>query len=144
MDLLHRIELWGSKHHPKWVDIFRIALGIFLIIRGIQFPQQMEVVLRKLPFMSFGSFSLIMLEHYIIFAHLVGGFLLVVGVLTRFACLVQIPILLGAIFFVNSSYGDLWHPFSELYISVLVFFMLIYFLIVGNGGFSLYKYFAEE
>ena len=64
--------------------------------------------------------------------------MLVLGMLTRFACLIQIPILLGAIIFVNSSEG-LWQPFSELWLSILVLLLLFYFLIIGNGPWSFYK-----
>jgi hypothetical protein len=56
------------------------------------------------------------------------------GVLTRFACLIQIPILLGAIFFVNT---DLYRPFSALLLPVVTLLLLIVFLIVGNGKWQL-------
>ncbi|HMH34800.1 MAG TPA: DoxX family membrane protein, partial [Puia sp.] len=83
-----------------------------------------------------------MLGNYIAFSHLLGGFLLILGLLTRFACLLQIPILLGAIIFINSS-GDVLKPFSELALSILVLLLLIYFLIVGNGPWS-FKLAAED
>jgi putative oxidoreductase len=81
---------------------------------------------------SFGSFSVVMLSNYVAFAHLLGGALLTLGLLTRFACLLQIPILLGAVFLVNAT-GNFLQPFSELYLSILVLLLLVYFLIVGNG-----------
>ena len=65
------------------------------------------------------------------------------GVFTRFACLIQIPILPGAILFVNSS-GDLWTPYSELYLSILVLALLIYFLVAGNGPISLARFLVED
>ena len=40
---------------------------------------------------SFGSFSYILAGHYAVFAHILGGILLTFGVLTRFACIIQIP-----------------------------------------------------
>jgi uncharacterized membrane protein YphA (DoxX/SURF4 family) len=144
MDILHRLEFWGDRHHPRWMDIVRIALGIFLIVKGIQFPQQMSAVLSKLPNdLSGNSFLIVLLGHYVLFGHLMGGILLVLGVFTRFACLIQIPILLGAILFINARSGELWKPYSELYLSLLVLALLIYFLIVGNGAFSVAKYLEE-
>src|SRR4051812_29904194 len=99
MNIIQRLEHWGDHHHPKWIDILRVALGVFLIYKGIDFLRNMSSMMsfmsNRLP--SFGSFSLIMLGHYIVFAHLLGGFLLVLGLLTRFACLIQIPVLLGAV-----------------------------------------------
>jgi uncharacterized membrane protein YphA (DoxX/SURF4 family) len=50
--------------------------------------------------------------------------------LTRFACLINIPILLGAVFFVNTT---LYRPFPEVLVSILILLMLILFLVVGNG-----------
>ena len=87
---------------------------------------------------SFGSFTLMLVGHVIAFAHILGGVLLVLGMLTRFACLIQIPVLLGAIIFVNAKQG-IWTPFSELWLSILVLLLLIYFLVIGNGPWSFYK-----
>jgi len=144
MDLLHRIEFWGDRHHPKWMDIVRILLGIFLCIKGLQFPQQTSMLLSKMPNqLSGNSFLIVLLSHYVLFGHLMGGILLILGVFTRFACILQIPILLGAIIFINAS-RDLWQPYSELYLSVLVLLLLIYFLIVGNGTWSVAKYLSDE
>jgi putative oxidoreductase len=144
MNYLQRLEYWGDRHHPKWVDIIRIALGIFLCYKGFEFLNNMSTMLTLMSRnMSFGSFTLVLLGHYIVFAHLVGGFLLAIGVLTRFACLIQIPILIGAIIFINTS-PDMWQPFSELLISILVLVLLIYFLIAGNGQWSFSDYLYGE
>ncbi|HEV8507329.1 MAG TPA: DoxX family membrane protein, partial [Chitinophagaceae bacterium] len=83
----------------------------------------------------FGSFTIMLLVTGIAFAHLLGGFLLVLGLLTRFACILQIPILIGAIVLNNSS-GNVFKPFSELTLSILILLLLVYFLIVGNGPWS--------
>lgn len=136
MNMLHRFEVWGDTHHPKYMDIVRIALGIFLIFKGVDFLRHMgimsDLITRSL---SFGSFFVIMLGHYIVFAHIIGGILLALGLLTRFACLIQIPILLGAIIFINFT-GDTFRPYSEIILSIVVLLLLIYFLIAGNGPWS--------
>lgn len=142
MNLLQRLEHWGDRHHPKWLDILRIALGIFLCYKGIEFLTNDRMVTNLISNrVSFGDFTLMLLEHYIVFAHIVGGFLLALGLLTRFACLIQIPILLGAIIFVHSS--DTLRPYSELLLSIVVLLLLIYFLIVGNGPWS-YDWFVNR
>ena len=143
MDFLHRVEHWGDPHHPRWVDIVRIALGVFLCIKGIQFPGQASAVMQKMPsFLSSDYFFLSMLQYYVLFAHLLGGIFLIGGVFVRFACLIQIPILIGAIIFINTSINS-WSPFSELSISIVVLLLLFYFMIVGNGRLSLAKYLRE-
>ncbi len=144
MNYLKRIEYWGDHHHPKWVDIIRIALGLFLMWKGKEFVENMSVMLDLMSSkISFNSFTMVLLGHYIVFAHLLGGFLLVIGVLVRFACLIQIPILLGAIFFINSA-ENVFRPFSELYLTILVLLLLIYFLIAGNGVISFNLFAAQD
>jgi uncharacterized membrane protein YphA (DoxX/SURF4 family) len=73
---------------------------------------------------------MMLLGHYIVFAHVVGGFLLVLGILTRFACIIQIPILMGAVVFLSNQ---MMQPYSQLLLTILVLILLIVFLIVGNG-----------
>jgi putative oxidoreductase len=135
MNYLQRVEFWGDHHHPKWLDLLRIALGVFLCFKGIEFAKNMDLVedmmTHKVPF---SSFMLMLLSHYILFAHIMGGFLLAVGLLTRFACVVQIPVLIGAIIFINASM--LW-PFSEIFLSLLILILLVYFLVIGGGPWSL-------
>ncbi len=136
MNVIQRLGHWGDTHHPRWVDILRILLGVFLVYKGIEFLEDMSSMMNLLSSrFSFGSFSLLLLGHYVVFAHLLGGVLLVLGILTRFACIIQLPVLLGAIIFVNAEQG-LWQPFSELWLSVLVFLLLVYFLIAGDGPWS--------
>jgi putative oxidoreductase len=143
MNALQRLGHWGDMHHPRWMDIVRVLLGIFLCYKGIEFLQDMSGTVNLLANnFSFGSFALLLLGHYIVFAHLLGGVLLVFGILTRFACLIQLPVLLGAIILVNAKQG-LWQPFSELWLSVLVFLLLGYFLIAGDGPWSFSRVAAE-
>lgn len=133
MDLLHRIGHWGDTHHPKWVDFIRIALGIFLCYKGFDYLNNLGVLNSLIAAnTSFDSLGILLLGHYIVFAHLVGGFLLVLGMLTRFACLIQIPILIGAVIFINTSDG-IFRPYSELLLSILILLLLCYFLVAGNG-----------
>ncbi|HRO70099.1 MAG TPA: DoxX family protein [Chitinophagaceae bacterium] len=136
MDLLHRLEYWGDRHHPRWMDIVRIALGIFLIYKGIDFLRNMGDLITLMSIKtSFGEFSYILIGHLVVFAHIMGGIFIALGVLTRFACLMQIPILLGAVFLINRP-GGMAEPYSELLISLVVLLLLFYFLIAGNGPLS--------
>ncbi len=137
MNYVQRLEQWGDTHHPKWIDLLRIILGIFLVFKGIEFANSMSSVLNVMSTQTpFDGFLLILLYHYLVFAHLLGGVLLALGILTRFACLIQIPVLIGAINFVNLS-PEVVRPFSELFLSILVLLLLGYFLIIGSGPWSL-------
>lgn len=143
MNILQKIEFWGDHHHPKWLGLIRITLGIFLCYKGIDFLQNMGTLMGLMPVnVAFDSLMYIVLGHYVVFAHIVGGLLITIGLFTRFACLLQIPILLTAVIFVNTK-GEMMRPYSELFLSVIILFLLIYFLIVGNGPWS-YEIAAEE
>lgn len=76
------------------------------------------------------------LLHYVALAHFVGGLLLVIGLLTRLAALVQVPILAGAVFIVHREDG-LFALGQSLEFSALVLFLLIVITISGGGPLSL-------
>jgi uncharacterized membrane protein YphA (DoxX/SURF4 family) len=136
MNFLRRIELWGNRHHPKWLDIIRIALGLFLCYKGIDVYLNMSEITKTMAeHAPFSSFTFLMAAQYAAFAHVIGGILLALGLFTRIACLIQIPVILGAIIFVTSNH-DMLRPYSELFLSILILLLLIYFLIVGNGPLS--------
>jgi putative oxidoreductase len=138
------MELWGDTHHPKWLDFVRIALGIFLCYKGVDFLMNMSQIQGMLSSrLSFGDFAVFMVAHFVSFAHIAGGFLLVIGVLTRFACIIQIPILLGAVILINFS-REVFQPYSEIVLSIVVLLLLIFFLIVGNGPLSVHLPTDEE
>jgi len=142
MNQLQRLEHWGEAHHPKYVDILRMGLGVFLIFKGVEFAGNMSMIPELLSDqVPFSSFMLILLSHYIIFAHIMGGFLVATGLLTRMACIIQIPILLGAVIFID---WDVMGHFSGLLLSLVVLALLVYFLIIGSGPWSLDKAMEEK
>lgn len=144
MSFIHNIERWGEAHHPKWVDLVRAVLGFYLFLKGIDFINNMEVLTTMMAKSDFlGSLSLGLLAHYIVLSHLVGGGMIAAGLLTRLACIVQLPILIGAVFLVNLSAGIL-APYAALWISVIVLFLLIYFIIIGSGPLSVDEWMRKQ
>lgn len=142
MNYLQRIEHWGDAHHPKYLDILRMALGVFLLFKGIEFGRN-SIMLNELMKgqVPFNELLLLIVGHYVVFAHIMGGFLLAVGLLTRFACIIQIPILIGAIIFVHD---DLTNHFSQIILSLIILGLLVYFTIIGSGPWSLDRTFEKE
>lgn len=135
MNLVQRVETWGDTHHPAWTDGLRIILGLILFIKGVYFINDTEYVMSLVGGANFRVMPIV-LVHYVAFAHLMGGFLIMVGCLTRLAVLAQLPILVGAVFFVNISRGFTYMN-SELWLSIMVLALLITFLVIGSGPFSL-------
>ncbi|HEY0611284.1 MAG TPA: DoxX family membrane protein [Chitinophaga sp.] len=143
MNLLQRIESWGDRHHPKWLDFVRIGLGMFLFYMGVIFIQNRDALtalIDESPFLTAVSFWV---AHYIVFAHLAGGLLITLGLLTRVAVIANIPVLLGAVLFVHSPTG-LFEVYTQLGLSILVLFLLIFFLIEGSGPVSIDEYMRKH
>lgn len=139
MNLLQRIDRWGETHHPKWIDGLRILLGLVLMWKGIQFVQNIDLLKARIieqPFLTVVAFWV---AHLIVFAHFVGGLLIALGMITRVAVIANIPILIGAVFFVNSP-THLFSVHSELALSILVLFLLLFFLVEGSGKLSVDDY----
>ena len=137
MSTITKIEDWGNSHRPGWLDVFRIVLGLFITFKGFEFMFNIESLKMTTAGMNF-AFGGAMLAHYVIFAHALGGLLIAFGLFTRFMCLLQLPILIGAVLFVNYPKGFLSiGNHMELEISALVLVGLIVFMVFGAGKFSL-------
>ncbi|MDB5087520.1 MAG: DoxX family rane protein [Mucilaginibacter sp.] len=144
MNVVHRIENWGDTHHPKFIDIVRIALGAFLLWKGISFMENTEYLKQLITDQTVIDVSpviLMSLVYYVMFAHMVGGILIGVGILTRFGCILQIPIVLGAIF-LSGIFQDAIN--YMVWPSVTALVVLVIFLILGSGPWSLDRYLAEQ
>ena len=141
MNYLQRLEYWGEAHHPKYLDIIRIAFGIFLLIKGIEFANNTARLTETMAnSMSINPVLFSLMIQYIIFGHIIGGFLVAVGLFTRLACILQIPVLLGALIFVD---WDVMQHFSEFFLALLTLILLCYFTIIGSGPWSLDRIWRE-
>ena len=107
-------------------------------MKGVSFIGNTELIINMLRDSSV-EFLSITIAHYVIIAHITGGILITIGLITRIAVLFQIPILLGAIFFVNIVKG-FFAINSDLPFSVLVLMLLIFFFIYGSGPWSVDNY----
>jgi uncharacterized membrane protein YphA (DoxX/SURF4 family) len=76
---------------------------------------------------------------YVILFHLGGGLLIAAGLITRWAVAFQIPVLIGAVFFVNLPRG-FTSINSELGFSIITLALLIFFFFYGSGNYSLDYY----
>ncbi|MEX2566421.1 MAG: DoxX family protein [Cyclobacteriaceae bacterium] len=144
MDTIHKIEHWADLHHPKWIDFIRVALGLFILYKGILFISNTDALMNLIRNADIDFFHMA-LAHYVAFAHLVGGLLIAMGLLTRLAVIIQIPILLVAVFFVNIEQGFLSATNNlEFEISFLVLILLFVFLIYGSGNFSVDRFMKKH
>lgn len=136
MNIITDMEHWGNNHRPGFLDLFRLVLGLFITYKGLYFITNIGS-LGTSPFGINAQFAGLTIAHYVAFAHILGGPMIVLGVYTRFACLVQLPILIGAVFLVNAPKGFLsLGQHMELWISIVVLLGLVTFIIFGAGRFS--------
>ena len=136
MSVLTKIEGWGNSHRPAWLDIFRIALGIFITYKGAIFAMNIESLEMSIQGTNM-MYTGVSIAHYVIFAHLLCGPLIAFGLLTRIMCLVQLPILIGAVAFVNYKNFMTVGGSMEFEVSVVVLVGLIVFMIFGAGKLSI-------
>ena len=141
MNLLHQIDGWSVTHHPRWLVVLRAALGITLFIKGISFIKN-STLLPQLLQQNNISQNTAWLADFIPWVHLFGGCLIIIGLFTRLAVLLQIPILIGAVFFINARKG-IFSGESDLLFSVIILLLLVFFLVEGSGSFSFDNYFRK-
>jgi len=126
---------WSSKHHPKWLVFLRVALGLCLFFKGVEFIQNGVMLSSTISQTSF-KMNATWLPMFITWLHLLGGAMIIAGLFTRLSCMAQIPVLIGAIIFVNAKKG-VFAGESDLMFSLIVLILLIFFFIEGGGPLSL-------
>ncbi len=137
MSIVTNVEKWGNSHRPGFLDVFRIALGLYLAYKGLYFITHMH----ELELTASGTnsyFAGAALAHYVVFAHVLGGPLIAFGLFTRALCIIQLPILIGAVILVNYPKGFLSvGNHMELEVSVAVLAGLLTFIVFGAGKYSI-------
>jgi putative oxidoreductase len=126
MTYLQQLQQWSSRHPPKWFVVPRVILGVTLIVKGIQFIKDsthLEQLLQKIP----SAQNISWFNTFIPWLHFLGGSLIVAGLFTRISCVLQIPVLLGAVFFATN-------PGSADFIFSLIILLLLFFFFVEGGG----------
>jgi uncharacterized membrane protein YphA (DoxX/SURF4 family) len=139
MDSVKSLNKWANAHTYLPVDLVQIALGVFLFIKGVTFITNTRYLADLIsPFdqANGGMYGMFMV-HYIASAHFLGGILIVFGLLTRWAIMVQLPILIGAV--VINFMGQM-HS-QNLFFALVTLLICIAFLIYGSGKNSADYYF---
>ncbi len=128
------IFVWLAKNRDLCVEVLRIYLGIGLFLQGMLFllDEQRGIMLVRQEYLLFFPYLVV---HYIIIAHIAGGLLLIIGLLTRLAALLQIPVVFGVVLLLHSEQG-LFTTEQTLEFASLVLFLMVFFSIYGGGRFS--------
>src|SRR5690606_3282672 len=97
MNTLERGLAWADARRAEALDLVRIFLGLGLFVRGVLFIADPEAYLALVPTAGEGFFLSHLAVHLVALAHLGGGVLLALGLLTRLSALVQLPVLAVAV-----------------------------------------------
>jgi uncharacterized membrane protein YphA (DoxX/SURF4 family) len=141
MGMLQQMDQWSIAHHPRWLVILRILLGFSLVFKAVVFIS--DTVSLKLMLNASNLPDQEWLITIIAAAHFIGGILIILGLLTRWAVLLQMPILIGAIIFVNAR-SDVFASGSEFILSLVVFILLLFFFAEGGGPVSMDEYLRKN
>lgn len=139
MDRLRNLLKWIQDNSDVLFDVVRIYIGVGLAVRGILAVVDPAFFGSWLADFGVTGAAATAARYYIILAHLVGGILLAIGYLTRVAALVQLPILIGAVFFIHFPEG-LGATDQSLEFSALVLFLVALFAVRGSGRLSVMSY----
>lgn len=138
MTMLHHISGWADRHHPKWLDVLRILLGIVLFLKGLSFITNKELVQSILSANNF-EFIPVLILHWVIVFQMAHSILIGLGLLTRVAIAMQLPIVLVAIYLIASRVE--FSVFSnDIWMAIFIVFLLVFFFVYGGGAFSVDGY----
>jgi putative oxidoreductase len=139
MNIPGKISAWDDKY-PFLFTVLRVMLGLILAIRGIFFVTSIQPLFHLIKSSNLSELNINMaLAFFICWVHILGGTFIILGFLTKISAWAQIPILLGAIFFINLN-SRLSHGYSELLLSVFVLILSTWFALAGGGKISMDNY----
>lgn len=133
---------WDIKH-PLFFTILRVFLGLILTIRGVYFFINEEPLYYLIKDSHLNELHISMqIAVLISIIHLAGGIFMITGLFTKIAAWVQVPVVLGAVIFINKN-NSLSFTYPGLLISLFVLALLLLFAFKGGGEISVDGY-AEE
>ncbi len=143
MNAILKVESWADHHHPKWIDLLRIILGIIFIIKGAALIEHREQVIQMMEKSNIDLFTFSLSSQYVIAFDLAGGLFIAVGLLTRWIVLFQLPVVVLSIIFID-YHQNLFALNSELGYLVLILALVLFVLFYGSGSISVDNYLSKR
>lgn len=139
MSTIKSLNKWANAHTYYPLDFLRIALGVFLFLKGINFISNSQILVDLLkPVQNLAGTMIVI--HYVAPAHLIGGVLIAFGLLTRWSVIAQLPLLIGAI--IINFVGEM--NAVNLIVANAIFLFCVFFLFYGSGKHSVDYYLKME
>src|SRR5678815_5847972 len=115
---INDLDSWAQSHFDYFLDAVRIYLGVGLVFKGISFLTHHELLT------ALNGTALSGLGPIVPYIHIIGGALLAIGFLPRIAAILNIPILLAAVFMVHTPELHTLRGREGFEFSALVLFLL--------------------
>ncbi len=131
METVNNWNRWANAHTNFFIDLLRVLFGAFILYKGVYFLSQ-TAYLESLFISVSGKGAYMILVHYVALSHLCGGFFIILGLLTRWCSLAQLPLLMGAVLI--NFVGEM-NPNNLLQAS-LGLFLCCFFVFYGSGRHS--------
>ncbi|MCF1191586.1 DoxX family protein [Mangrovimonas sp. AS39] len=139
MGTIKTLNKWANAHTYYPLDAVRVALGVFLFIKGIHFMSNTQILMDLFtPIQNLAGGMITV--HYVAPAHFIGGMLIAFGLLTRWAIIAQLPILIGAIMI--NFVGEM--HVGNLIVATATLMVCIFFIFYGSGKHSADYYFKMQ
>ena len=128
---------------PVWLTGLRIILGFILSYKGIVFISNTALLETLIERSGVGVFTqnAQIFSFIVAYLSLLCGLFIASGLWTRISSIIQIPILIIAVFMVNLK--GLGENGMELFLSIITLILLIVFAIKGSGTHSADEFFRS-
>src|SRR5580700_4264369 len=135
-------KTWIAERRDLAWDAVRVYLGFALVMKGFVYMLHHGALVATMeqagvPLAGAG------LAEAVAVAHITGGLMMTFGILTRIGAAIQIPNLLGALFFVHLREG-LFTEAQALELTLLALALLCLITVVGAGRLSIDWAFTER
>ena len=130
-----------TQVQPLWTSILRIILGLILAWKGLVFIRDSALLEELINRTGVGVFSknASTLAFVVSYLSLLCGLFIASGLWTRIMAIIQIPILIVAVFFVNMN--QIETSTFEFIVSLITLVLLIFYAIKGSGTLSADEFF---
>ncbi|WDE97893.1 DoxX family protein [Lentisphaera profundi] len=133
------------KPADSLIASLRIFVGLVLLWKGIGFFFDQNTFIQYFANIGEFWFAPVAWLHYVFLAHLFGGICLIGGMGTRWAALMQLPILIGAVLFIHPLNPHLIANTGETALATFTLMLLTFFAVRGSGIYSIdHKMAVEE
>jgi uncharacterized membrane protein YphA (DoxX/SURF4 family) len=132
-----------TKDQPIGLSVLRMFLGLIIFYKSITFLRDifsLKFLIESsgIAFLSNNSQALALV---IACVGILLGLFIFLGLFTRMSCLLQIPVLFVATFFVNIK--NINQSVFEFILSVVTLLLLILFVVAGSSKLSLDEFFRR-